>query len=195
MQRFGRGVWVVVLFLGLASGGGTEEAPEVVRVRVLATEHRKAIVGRLVGADGVSLRIERSGPKELTETVVVSRSSVTRFEMSRGKSWKSRGALLGSLVGVGTGAVILAGREEGIASCLPPPGWGVVGMGRPLPPCTVGGDGSRWAAAILAVPAGALLGYLVSPGEQWEAADPAKLHMAAALARRGGAQVTLSLSF
>jgi hypothetical protein len=45
------------------------------------------------------------------------------------------------------------------------------------------------------VPAGALLGALVSPGEQWEASDPASLRVVAAPASGGGAQVRLILSF
>jgi hypothetical protein len=197
MSHLASALGVTFLIVTIAAAARGEEAPHAPRVRVRAPAvQKKPFVGRLVGMDEDALRIERPHFKEGKNTVVVvPRSSVTRFEVSRRQSLKGRGALVGALLGAGAGVLIVAGGEdEWIASCPPPPGWGVVGRGQPYP-CSPEGSGGRWAAAILAVPAGALLGALVSPGEQWEASDPASLRVVAAPASGGGAQVRLILSF
>lgn len=191
-MRKRRALGAAVLSLASTALAGAQEAPARVRVVAKSVEQRP-IVGRLVGADETTIRIERAGPKATVETVAVPRNAVTRLEVSRRKSRKSLGAWVGALVGAGTAAVILAGREEGIASCPPPPGWGLVGGGRPYP-CSNSSD-HRVPIALLAVPAGALLGALVAPGEKWEGADPTTVRLGIAPVAGGGAQVLLRVSF
>jgi hypothetical protein len=157
------------------------EEPALPRVRVSAPSlDPRPIVGRLIRVDADSLQIqtvERPGREPAaTQTVTVPRAAVTGVEVSRRRSRKALGALVGTVAGGGTAALLLAGREAGIASCPPPPGWGLVGAGRPLPPCpSAATSGPSTGEALLAIPAGALLGWLVAPGERWEASDPVTL--------------------
>jgi hypothetical protein len=175
---------VVILARGQA-GSAEEPVPPRVRLSVPGVSERP-IIGRLVGADESMLRIETGGGRgsgpSAPSTMSVPRSAVTRLELSRRASRKTLGAWLGALVGGGAAAVLVAGREESIASlasCVPPPGWGLVGQGRPYycSDASVSQSGpSNW-TALLAVPAGAALGALVAPGEKWETRDPASVRV------------------
>lgn len=196
MHRRALGVAVLSLASSVLKGAEEPAAPASTRVRLSApTLQRKPIVGLLVGADETSLRIERSGLKATIDTVVVPRAAMTTFEVSRRKSRKGLGAWIGALAGAGTAALILVGRDESIASCPPPPGWGLIGGGRPLPPCLDTPSDRRVPTAILAVPAGAIIGALVAPREKWEAVDPASLRVSVAPVVGGGASFRLVVSF
>ena len=125
------------------------------RIRVFArTLGSKPLVGVLQSWQEKELFLAAEGH---SSAVVVRRQEVTRIDRSGGRHsrgrWAIRGAGLGLLAGVAIG---LAGGN----TCT---GFDIVML---LGPCSAGGKAAI--GAILGVPAGALIGLTVPPGERWE---------------------------
>jgi len=130
-----------------------------------------------------TLTLQRQGGKE---TLQVPRGAITTIETSWHRSRKGKGAGIGALVGLGTAVAL--GLAVG-TNC------GNVPELEPLLDalCTSKGE-SAAVLAILIVPAGALLGLAVAPGEKWNPSSLARLSVRITPAR-GGARLAVSLRF
>jgi hypothetical protein len=107
---------------------------------------------------------------------------------------RRKGAAIGALVGLGAAvAVGLAIGEDCSAfqEVDHPLGDLVARLGRNL--CYSKGE-TAGVLAILTVPAGALLGLAVAPGEKWHPSSPDRLRVGITPVR-GGAGLTVSLRF
>lgn len=145
------------------------------RVRLTAQSvSGKRLVGTVVGLDEATLTLQRQGAKE---TLQVPRGAITTLEVSRHRSRKGKGAGIGALVGLGAAVAIGlgAGDDDDCVFCY--------------------SKGETAAIfGILTVPAGALLGLAVAPGEKWVASSPDRLRVSV-VPVRGGAGLTVSLRF
>jgi hypothetical protein len=172
------------LVLSLASPLSAEEpAPlEGPRVRVVAPSVAKHdIIGQLVGQDDESFTIARAnGEGAATKTLVVPRAAVTGVEVSRARSKKGKGALIGAAAGLAVGVAL--GFATGDSHC----------SGDSI---CVNQAGAALLSSILTVPLGILVGASVAHGEKWEPVDPRQLHVVVGPARGRGAQIRFALSF
>jgi hypothetical protein len=189
--RFGEEVSVTGMARGLVVGlivstGATDVAsaegpPQVAaspRVRVTAPAvSGKRIVGTLVRMDDTMLAIRRDKGKSVLE---VPRAAVTRIEASRRPGRRGLGAGIGALVGLGAALAIGLGAGQ---SCT---GSEIICFDKTT--TTVAG-------ALLTVPAGALIGLAVAPGEKWVAVRPDRLGLAATAAQGGGFRAGVALRF
>lgn len=177
---------LMVLF-GPNSGLGAEDvlAPGE-RLRITAPLHpRHQFVGTLIAEDADSLRLEVG-----KEVITLPRQSVTKLEISRARSRKTRGAHIGLLAGAVSGAALgYAIGEDSSQS---------------VPFCTFGGCatlGPFWpnrptSAIIVGIFFGAVgagVGALVSPREKWESVPSrrVRLRLAPTPGRGVAAQVTI----
>ena len=186
-----------LLFVGFAVGPvrADDPASQAQRVRLIVpTLQAKAIVGQLVSADDLALRIAKEAPEGKAESITVPRAAVTRLEVSRSRSRKGKGALIGALIGLGASvAVGLAAGED----CGTPP------VGNDLDDLTsrlehnlcFDSEETGLMTAILAVPVGTLVGALVASGEKWETVDARTMRLGVFSPRGRGFGVRLTLSF
>jgi hypothetical protein len=186
----------MALVLGLATlaagrSAAAEEAKAVVpgsRVRVTTSEHRFA--GRLVALQGETIVLER----EKGQTLDIRRADVLGLEVSQRPGRKLRGAAIGALVGLGAAAVIgVAGGDACSPEVSPNPG--LPGLGVSVDSICFGHGEVTVISGILTVPAGALLGALIAPGEKWRPAGVADVSVQAGPSRGGGFGVRLALGF
>jgi hypothetical protein len=186
----------MALVLGLATLAAgrpatAEEAKAVVpgsRVRVTTSEHR--FVGRLVGLQGETIVLERAKG----ETLDIRRADVLGLEVSQRPGRRLRGGVIGALVGLGAAAVIgVAGGDN--CSSAPSTNPGLPGLSATFDSICFGHGETAAISGILAVPAGALLGALIAPGEKWRPAGAADLSVQAGPSRGGGFGVGVAVGF
>ena len=198
MARLARRRSLVVGFMlglvGVVPAVGDEAsspAPDT-RVRVTAPGVLgKQVVGTLVHMDDMTLAVRPKG-KDVLE---VPRSAITRFEVSRGKSLRGKGAKIGAIVGLGAAVAIglIAGEDCG---SLPEPAPGILGLSERLHRnlCI---DKAPMAlfSSLLTVPAGALVGLGVAPGERWVRTTPDRVRLTVTPVRGTGIGAALSVRF
>jgi hypothetical protein len=191
MKDFDHGLAAALLLVALAVGPvwADDPASPAQRVRLtVPTLHENAIVGRLVAADDLALRIEKAGREGKAETITVPRAALTRLEVSRSRSRKGKGALIGALIGIGASvAVGLAAGDD----CSSLPLGDDLGSRLERNLCFDSGDMGLM-TAILAVPAGTVVGALVAPGEKWETADATTMRVGILSSRGFGVRLALS---
>ena len=153
-----------------ASAQDTVAASES-RVRLVAPSvSEKPLKGRLMQTDDSTLTVLQDSGDSLT----LPRDSVIRLERSVGPSWRKLGAKIGALVGFGTAVGLGVGYcNDGF--CDEPIAAGLF-------------------LSLITVPAGALLGLAVSPGERWAEQDPKQVRIAVTAVPRG-IGIGLSLGF
>lgn len=198
MARLARRRSLVVGFMlglvGVVPAVGDEAsspAPDT-RVRVTAPGVLgKQVVGTLVHMDDMTLAVRPKG-KDVLE---VPRSAITRFEVSRGKSLRGKGAKIGAIVGLGAAVAIglIAGEDCG---SLPEPAPGILGLSERLHRnlCI---DKAPMAlfSSLLTVPAGALVGLGFAPGERWVRTTPDRVRLTVTPVRGTGIGAALSVRF
>jgi len=189
MRRFFVGTCGAVtglVAMGMAQADEAKTLPSGPRVRLTAPSvSGKRLVGTVVGLDEVALTLQRHG---VTDTMLVPRAAITRLEISRGRR-RSKGALIGAVVGLGSGVAL--GLATG-SDCSSDPDL------RALFVAFFGGCKGTTRAVVISVatvPVGALVGFLVAPGEKWEASSPDRLRIAVAPTRGGGVRAAVSVRF
>jgi hypothetical protein len=182
-------VWHQTGLIAMVVGVGVAQADEPVpvapglRVRLTAPSvSGKRLVGTVVALDDATLTLQRQGGQE---TLQVPRGAMTTTEVSWRRSRKGKGAAIGGLVGLGAAVAIgLAAGED----CSPfqdvgdPLGDAVAHFLRSF--CYSKGEMAA-VAAILTLPAGALLGLAVAPGEKWQPSSLDRLSVRITPARGG----------
>jgi hypothetical protein len=150
-----------------------------------------AAVVELVALDDATITLDLGS---LNGTTRVPRDAITAVEVSRRRGRKRKGALLGALVGLGIAATLGAMNGE---SCEYPPiesrpgGLSVPYDGDCFGPAQVAGI-----LSMLTVPVGALVGFAVSPGEEWEGVSPpGPWRVTVAPVRGGGLRAAFVLGF
>ena len=155
------------------------------RVRLTAPSVSvERLVGTVVGLDEATLTLQRQGAED---TLQVPRGAITTFETSEHRSRKGKGAAIGALVGLGAAVALGLAVGENCGDPIPElePLFSFV--------CLSKGEAAG-VYAILTVPAGALLGLAVAPGEKWHPSALDRLRVRITPAR-GGASLTVSLRF
>lgn len=141
----------------------------------------KRIVGTLTGVDLSFLTIETSGGE-----IAVRREAIQAVEISKRRSWRKRGALIGAGLGVLAALVIAASedyspREICFLSCAT------------VTPSSFASE-VLIGASVLGL-AGAGLGAAVAPGERWVAAKPLPQGSGSPLSLPSGLRLTVSMRF
>jgi hypothetical protein len=148
-----------LLLMGATSSPGDDAAAVApgTRLRVFApTLGRKPLVGVLQSLRDDALTLAAEGHPS---AVVVPRQEVTRIDRSGGRHSRARWAIRGAGLG------LLAGVAIGLAKGNTCTGFELIDI------FTLGGCSAKAKAAIgaiLGIPAGALVGLAVPPGERWE---------------------------
>jgi len=186
-------VAVVLLMLPNDRGAGgvgvawAEDAALETNARIRVTELAgRRLVGRLAAASDTSLTVALRD-----KTVVVPREALTKLEVCRRPSRKTRGAGIGLLVGAASGALL--GYSEGRRGYALP-------LCSFLPPCDSVGhefdhraeDAVSYGLVLGALGAG--IGAAVAPGDWWETVGVGGIGVRVSPAPRG-AGLTLALSF
>ena len=170
----------VVLLGATTAGAAAEDLAPGTRVRVTGKGPIGSYAGSLVGIDdhGVRVRARDGG------TFLLRLSDVDTIEVSRRRSRRAQGALVGMAVGAIVGYV--AGAQSN------PSG----GCNAAETFCLFGRDGfysDEASGAMLAVPAallGGTVGALVS-GEKWRRVEDGRVRVGVAASRRGGLALAL----
>jgi hypothetical protein len=183
-------VGLITGMIGAAAASAGEPSPAVAgpRVRVTApTVSGKRLVGTLLAMDETTLTLRPQKGKDILE---VPRTAITRIELSRRPSRRGKGAGIGALVGLG--AAVAIGLAAGDDCDAPATGGGLAGA---LARICYGRAETAVAAAILTIPAGALIGLGVAPGESWVRTTPDRFSVAVKPVRTGGVAAALSIRF
>ena len=169
------------LGMPLASAEDGETRASLPRVRVKTAQGQ--VVGQLAAARDLTLAVEQvvSGKAQILE---VPRSEILRAEVSQRPSRKGRGLAIGLLAGVG--AAIAIGRTVPCGHVYASGGGDSEDI-HCLEPALLSG--------LLTVPAGALLGYAVAPGEKWRPVDVTELSLQPEVPRGGGIALRLVVGF
>jgi hypothetical protein len=162
-------------------------SPPRVRVTALSVSGKR-LVGTIVAFDDTILTLQ---PQGAAEKIRIPRAAIARLEASRRRSRKRLGAGIGLLAGIGAAVAIdraadktceRAGNRQGddqsgvLFTCL---GAGTAGL----------------FGAILSVPAGALIGWAVAPGEKWEETTADHLRLTVGAGRGGSLHAVLAIRF
>lgn len=145
-------------------------APGVSR-RLFQGDQGKRLVGTIVSQDDETLSI-RTG--DLRELAVVPRSSIRKLEISRRRSQRAKGLLIGFLVGTAAG-IGLTAVSKGSSAC---------------DSTHVTGCDVALSALVPGLPA-ALLGAILAPGEKWEEFGSSPIAVGLAPAPGGGVGISL----
>jgi hypothetical protein len=176
------------------------------RVRVTAPGFAKRpVVGVLSGFDEGDIRIQTppcspraraQGLCRESRELIIPRDSVTRLQVSHGRSGRSHRASLGAVTGLALGAIVGVAAGEDCSS-LPPGGGGLPDFSATLRRnlCI-----SRTEAGVLLGLSGAVLGALVgaaiAPAERWGEVGLGGADVGVApLLKRDGLGLALSFSF
>lgn len=184
----------VVLGLAVVAAGRPAAAEEPTalgpgsRVRVTTAENR--LVGRLVALRGETIVLARAEG----ETLNVRRADVLGLEVSQRPSRRGRGAGLGALVGLGAAVAIGVAGGEDCGATPGPANWGNFTETLNSNLCFSHTEAGLL-SGVLTVPAGALLGALIAPGEKWRPAGAAELAVQAGTSREAGLTVRVTLGF
>ena len=164
----------------VASGGLSAEEgprPDGPRVRITSVAIPSGrVVGSLVDLDEDALIIR---PVDEGTDIRMTRSSITRLEVSRRRGNRGKAVGLGVLVGAAAAGVL------GLATGDDCRQGSIVCFDRGTTSAMYG---------IVAVPVGALVGLAISHGEKWEIASPDRLRVAIT-PTRGGAALRVSVGF
>ncbi|MCG6926800.1 MAG: hypothetical protein LJF30_16005 [Acidobacteria bacterium] len=163
------------------------------RVRLTLLSSGKKVVGRFVEANDDTLVLHRKGDDDL-DLFRVPRRDVVKVEVSERRSRKGAGAGYGALAGIG--AAIVVGLIAG-ESCSPPPAensWLTFTESLASSLC-FGRTETALLTGVLTVPAGALLGAAVAPGERWRPVDGGAASVSLGPTPGGGVAARLTLRF
>jgi hypothetical protein len=179
------GLIAVVLGVGLAQADEPARVAPGPRVRLTAPSvSGQRLVGTVVGLDDATLTLQRQGGKERLQ---VPRGAITTTEVSWRRSRKGKGAAIGALVGLGAAVVVGFALGDNCGNTVPELELFISFA------CHTKAEFAA-ATAILTVPAGALLGLAVAPGEKWQPSSLDRLSVRITPAR-GGARLSVSLRF
>jgi hypothetical protein len=153
---------------------GEPPVPEPPRVRVTSPSGR--IVGTLVDIDDAALTIHPAGKSQV---VRLRKESIIQFEVSRRRSSRAKGIVIGLVGGAVVGGILGALSEE---DCDTPQG-DVFSDGL----CKGLHGTATGAGILLGAPLGAALGFALSHGERWESTTPDRLRVVIAPTKGGGA--------
>jgi hypothetical protein len=184
-------VGLIAAVVGVSVTQADESRPVATGLRVRLTAPSlsgKRLVGTVVGLDETSLTLQREGGKE---TMQVPRGAITTAETSWRRSRKGKGAVIGALVGLGTAVVLGFAIGENYCGDTPPELRAIMSSLGLV--CLSKGE-TAGVLALVGVPAGALLGLAVAPGEKWHPSSVDRLSIRITPAR-GGAGLTVSLRF
>jgi hypothetical protein len=169
----------LVVLAGSGSAVAADPANAAPGSRVRVTTASDRLVGRFVELRGETLVLARDAGGE-TETLRVDRREVVGIELSerggRRRSWAARGALAGVLAAIAVGIAAGDDCSSGDTLCFD---HATVALG----------------TAIVAVPAGALVGAAVAPGERWRPVPVEGLSVQPVAARGGGVGVRVAIGF
>ena len=177
---------VMSLFaVGLLQADDTKGLLPGARVRLTAPSvSDKRLVGIIRSLDDVTLTFL---PRGATETMQVPRSAITELEVGRGNR-RRKGALIGAVAGLASGVALgLATGPDCSEPDFPELFVALFGGCRGTTRATV--------ISIATVPAGALLGLALAPGEKWETVSPGRLGIAVMPVRDGGLRAAVSVRF
>lgn len=164
---------------GLLPTTAAGQAPVAAGTRVRVSTPQGRLVGSYVEhrGDAIVLAREEEGR---TRTVDVALADVSRVEVSQGRGGRGKGAKIGALVGVGAAVVIGALAGESCSGdemlCFDHGTTGVM-------------------AGILTIPAGALIGLAIPPGEKWGPAPAGGLSVQPMATRGGGLGIRVAIAF
>jgi hypothetical protein len=174
--------WVALALGAIPLGAGANDSGESrtgQRVRVTQASSGERVVGRLLQQTDQVLVLEKGSPGK-GDPVRIQRSDVAHFEVSVRPGRKRMGAGIGALAGVL--AAVAIGASEG-GGCAPD-AW-----------ICFSETETAGLVGVLTIPAGALIGALVAPGEKWETESPSRLAVGVAPAPGGGVAARVALSF
>ena len=172
-------VWCTLLVLCLGSWGArAQEAPVAIGSRVRLTMGPGRVTGEVVAMDERQITLHSAG-----RDLVLIRPDVRLLEVSRKRSRKLKGALIGAGVGATAGLVTVASDP-----CTPEQEFATQFV--------YGASCSATAVAFVgaATVTGALLGVLIAPGERWTQVGDEHASLTVAPVR-GGARLSLRLAF
>jgi hypothetical protein len=175
------GVALVLGTIPLAAGANDgEESRTGPRVRVTQASSRERTVGRLLEQTDEVLVLEK-GSAGGGDLVRIPRSDVAHSEVSVRRGRKRMGAAIGALAGALVAVVVIASDDSGCSS-------------GGYAPCFSQGEATAMAGA-LTVPAGALIGALLAPGEKWKEDSLSRFAVGLGPAPGGGLAARVALSF
>jgi hypothetical protein len=189
-------VCVGAALVGLAAGATAAEPSRIgpgSRVRVTLLSSGKRFVGRVVEANEHELILRRKeGDK--ADPLSVPRLDIKRLEVSERPSRKGFGAAIGAAAGVGAAVVVGLAAGE---SCPDRPSENSLltfsqSLGSSL--CFNRGE-TALLTALLTIPAGALLGAVMAPGELWQPVDDRNIALSIGFAPGGGVSAGVALRF
>jgi hypothetical protein len=188
MRRFllrAFGAFMGLVAVGPVHADETNGLSPGARVRLTAPSvSGKRLVGTLRNLDDVTLTFL---PRGAAETMQVPRSAITGLEVGRG-SRRRKGAIIGAVAGLVSGVALgLATGHDCSEPEFPDVFIGLVGGCR--------GTGRAAVISLAAVPAGALLGFALAPGEKWETVTPGRLRIAVRTVHGGGLRAAVSVHF
>lgn len=160
------------------------------KVRVTTANER--FVGRLAAVRGETVVVERARAGH-TETVEIRKTDIRRLELREKTHRKGRGAKIGALAGLGAAIAIGVAAGEDCKSVPGPATWENFTEKLNSNLC-MSHTATGALSALLTVPLGALVGFVVTPGERWRSAGVPQLVVQPAVSR-GGAGVQVMLRF
>jgi hypothetical protein len=191
MRRF-LVVALIALGVGVSVAQPDEPVPPVLGTRVRLTVPSvagKRLIGIVRDVDDAMLTLQRDGDKG---TLQVPRSAITKVEVSRRRSRKGKGAVIGMLVGLG--AAVGVGLAEG-QDCGSPPEDDSFGYSFVFHSLCFSKAETAFITGVLTVPVGTLLGLVAAPREKWEVSSASRLKVAVAPVRGGGVRAAVTVRF
>ncbi len=136
---------------GASLGAGEEVAPGT---RVRLTQADQVLIGVLQEVTGDALVVKTTDKQSLR----VARTELVKLEVTQAPSRKGTGALIGAAVGAGAALLIAAATSSEDDIVLDSVGELALAL------------------CVLTVPAGAAVGAIAAPGEQWRAVSMDTIH-------------------
>mgnify|MGYP001033206310 CR=1 FL=1 len=185
------------LALGLAALAAVppaiaEEADLRVGQRVRVTTAAERIVGRLVAMDDVSLLLSPASGRS-AEPLAIFRSDVLGLEVSVRPSRRGTGARIGLLAGL-VGAVLIGALGGEDCQSPGPNTWPNFSRNLKAKMCVSHGE-AFFLSALVTLPAGALVGAAIAPGEKWRGVGVDRLAVRPTLPRAGGIGLEVAVAF
>ncbi len=169
-----------------------EEATLPAGRRVRVTTPSGRLVGRFVAIEGESLVLAPAKGGG-TEPLTLRRSDVLELEVSVRPSRRGKGAMIGALAGLAAAVVIgVAGGEDCPSSG--PNTWDNFSRNLNSSLCLTHTQAGLL-SGVLAVPAGALLGAAIAPGERWRPVGVDRFAVRPTVPRAGGVGLEVAIGF
>jgi hypothetical protein len=187
MTRIATALVTACAWLATAAVVRSEEPAPGPRVRLTAPSlARGRLTGTLVGLDetALTLRLERG-----QESIQIPRSAITKIEASRHRSRRGNSAAIGALVGLAAALTIGAAVGDNCPRSDSRDPWDFSGLF-----CYTRTEVAL-GSSILTIPAAALVGLAVGPGEKWEISTPDRFRVAVRPTRGGGLRASLTVRF